>query len=199
MFDQSEARNQLVLMKKQQWQHMFTTDTIDLTYKTLTNVHEHRFDLISNYHEMKRLFQFIEHAVSNHRGCLIVSLKNKCCTVVMAIIYLLFKFNWSAIQSLEYINHKKIDVEITNGIMSRLKCLQEHHEEVLRSKGMLLRKTWNIEKMRTSFLDPSQTCVNIKYLTKWMLDAKFVLMEEEATLINHFMNSWKLKWRNQVP
>lgn len=125
IFDEEEAKNPFVQTKKEQWQHKLKNESLPVAYKTLSGIQEHRFDCINNYTEMKRLVHFIEEAVSQHQSCLIVSLKNKCCTVVMAIVYLLFKFNWSVLHSLEYINHKKIDIEITNAIMLRLKLLQE--------------------------------------------------------------------------
>lgn len=49
----------------------------------------------------------------------------------MAIVYLLFKFNWSVTRSLEYINNKKIDIEITKAVLVKLSNLEKLHESKL--------------------------------------------------------------------
>lgn len=57
-----------------------------------------------------------------------VSFKNKCATVVVAIIYLLFKFKWKIHKCLEYINSKKLDIEITKTILKELTILEKKLE-----------------------------------------------------------------------
>ena len=69
------------------------------------------------YKKVKRYFDFIELAVRNYTSCLIVSHKNKCASVAIAIIYMLIKFSWSVHRTLEYINSKKVDIEMTKSVL----------------------------------------------------------------------------------
>ena len=41
------------------------------------------------FEECIEMFEFIEDAATCYSSCLVVSKKNKCCTVVIAIIYLM--------------------------------------------------------------------------------------------------------------
>lgn len=70
--------------------------------------------------------------MTNYESCLVVSLKNRCATVVAAIIYLLFKFKWKIHKCLEYINFKKLDIEITKTILKELTILEKKLEIELR-------------------------------------------------------------------
>lgn len=92
---------------------------------------------------MKVLFNFIEEAICNHQSCLVVSYKNKCCTVAIAVAYLLFKFNWSISRSLEMINARKIEIELTKKIIKQLRQLEIDHETIIKERqNMKLRRNW---------------------------------------------------------
>ena len=69
------------------------------------------------------LVKFIEDATSKYNSCLIVSLKNKCCAVVVAIIYLMIKFKWNIIKCLEYMSARKADIELPVAIIKDLKAI----------------------------------------------------------------------------
>lgn len=91
-----------------------------IKYHTITNWSEHKCQDIENFDKAYELFSFIEDAVKNYSSCLITSKHNKCSTVVVAIVYLLLKFKWSVHRTLEYINAKKVDIEITKALLKQL-------------------------------------------------------------------------------
>lgn len=80
-------------------------------------------------------------------------MKNKCATVICALIYLLIKYRWSVNCTLEYINSKKLDIEITNSILKELRILEQKLAEELVKSGGHLRKDWAIDEY-ISHYDP---------------------------------------------
>ena len=60
----------------------------------------------------------------NFESCLIASLNNKCASVVVGIVYMMFKFKWNVHKSLEYIHSRKSDVEITKSIILSLQKIE---------------------------------------------------------------------------
>ena len=74
---------------------------------------------------MTNIIDFIEEATQNYSSCLIVSIYNKCSTVVIAIIYLMVKYKWTLMRSLEYMNARKRNFEITKSIIKDLKNLEK--------------------------------------------------------------------------
>jgi len=69
---------------------------------------------------LNSLFYFIETCAQNFESCLIVSIGNKCSTVVVAVIYMMFRYKWNVRKTLEFIYSRKSDVEITKAIISSL-------------------------------------------------------------------------------
>jgi hypothetical protein len=76
----------------------------------------------------------------------IVSQYNKCATIVVAIIYMLFKYKWNVHRSLEYINSRKADIEITKSIIKRLQKLELAVEVELQKRRGDLRIDWTIDE-----------------------------------------------------
>ena len=72
---------------------------------------------------LNQLVGFIEDATQDYNSCLIVSPKNKCCSVVVAMVYLMIKFKWNVIKCLEYMNARKADIELPVSIIKDLKAL----------------------------------------------------------------------------
>jgi len=62
---------------------------------------------------------------------LIVSPKNLCCSVVVAIIYLMIKFKWNLLKSLEYMNARKADIELPVYIIKNLMIFEEEIQKLL--------------------------------------------------------------------
>lgn len=84
-----------------------------MQYKTCYEYLEYKIPLAHDYEHMMELYNYIEEPVLNQSSCLIVSVKNRCLSAMIAIMYMLFKFNWSISRSLEYINARKIELEVT--------------------------------------------------------------------------------------
>ena len=45
---------------------------------------------------------------------MVVSVKNRCSSIVVAIVYLMMKLKWDVYRCLEFLNFKKSDIQITN-------------------------------------------------------------------------------------
>ena len=58
-----------------------------IEYFTINHWSEHKCQFTTQ--EARALFEFIEDASRKYNSCLIVSQRNKCCTVVIAIMYLI--------------------------------------------------------------------------------------------------------------
>ena len=84
------------------------------------NWQEHKLDKIDNIKFVLDIFNFIEEAVNSYCSCLIVSQRNKCTTIVIGIIYCIIKYRWNVHKTLEYINSKKADIELTKQILKQL-------------------------------------------------------------------------------
>lgn len=84
--------------------------------------------------EARAIFEFIEEACTNYNCCLVISQRNKCCTVVIAIIYLIQKYKWDVHRCLEYINERKSDVEITVTILKQLQKFEEIYKQEIRKQ-----------------------------------------------------------------
>lgn len=91
-----------------------------IKYYNISNWTEHQIRDLDNFKEMRRIYRFVEEAVSQCTTCLVVSFKNKCATVVICLIYLLLKYKWDLKVALQFINSRKIDIEITKQIIKSL-------------------------------------------------------------------------------
>ena len=56
---------------------------------------EYKVPLLDEMATVVDIIQFIEEACDNFKSCLIVSMDNKCKTVVIATVYLMYKYKWS--------------------------------------------------------------------------------------------------------
>jgi hypothetical protein len=83
-------------------------------------------DKLDDIDFVMNLFDFIEEAVNNYTSCLIVSQKNKCTTIAVGIVYCIVKYKWGVHKTLEYINAKKADIEITKNILKQLQIAERN-------------------------------------------------------------------------
>ena len=109
----------------------------------------------------KLICDFIDQAVNRFTTCCIISQNNKCSSVIVAILYFMYKFRWSLVRVLEFINMRKPDAEISKGI---IKCLKEH-EKVIASRlvsadfskqlpiSIRLRFDWKVDSLDHGFTD----------------------------------------------
>jgi hypothetical protein len=161
------------------------------------------------------VYEFIESATSQYQSCIIVSLKNKCATIVVAILYLLIKFKWTVHRTLEYINSKKLDIEITKTILKELGVLEAKVQEQIAAGGGVLRADWRIDPYISNY-DPYDSdednisctsrsrlrggskklkpinrikAAELTSFSTHMGESTFILLEEEASIINHYKNS----------
>lgn len=115
-------------------------------YQTFLDVSELKVPFVQDYDKMMEVYDFIEQAVQNTSSCLITSVKNKCATCAIAIVYLLFKFNWSVVKSVEFINARKIEFELTKAIIKQLNFIEAIHEDKIKEQGESLHKLWAFDK-----------------------------------------------------
>lgn len=115
-----------------------------ITYFNLEGWSEHKLKL--SLKDCKELFDFIEDAVMRYGSCMVVSQRNKCATIVVAIIYLMLKYKWDLHRCLEYINARKSDVEITVSILKQLQLFEKKIKQLMDKSESLhtLRDNWNI-------------------------------------------------------
>ena len=88
-----------------------------IKYFKIKDWKEHKMIGLTDLNYMMKLFQFIEDATSNYKSCMIVSKFNKCSTVVVGMVYFMIKYKWSTLRTLEYLNARKHDIEITKAIL----------------------------------------------------------------------------------
>lgn len=166
-----------------------------------------------------KVLRFIDEPIQEYMTCLIVSKRNKCSTIATCIIYLLMKYKWNVHRSLEYINARKNDIEITYGILKKLQVLEQTVEQLLRNGNTDagLRSDWvirdNLQDMseddRLSTVSQSRLggqqvirrqTTRQRFKTKeivtipqtFMEDVR-IQVEDEAALINQYLNSQKVK------
>ena len=99
-----------------------------IKYHTIRDWQEHKLPDIENINRAFKMFDFIEEAVQNYTSCLIVSRWNKCATVAVAILYLMIKYKWSVHRTLEFINAKKVDIEMTKAVLKQLRDFERTYE-----------------------------------------------------------------------
>ena len=95
-----------------------------ISYYRINGWDEHKINRLTDMSFLTEIYRFIQEAVMNFNSCLIVSQRNKCSTVVVAIIYLMMKYKWSVLRSLEYLNARKSDIEITKTIIKQLSQIE---------------------------------------------------------------------------
>lgn len=80
---------------------------------------------------------------------------------MIAILYFMFKFRWSLIRTLEFINMRKPDTEVTKGAIRVLKELEKKIASRLLSQDptkdlplqMRLRFDWRVDDLNHGFTD----------------------------------------------
>ena len=120
-----------------------------IKYLNIAQWNEHRMPGIFDLDFVYKIANFIDEATFNYSSCLIVSNENKCCSILTAIIYLMIKFKWTALRSIDFMNSKKSDIEITKLILKSLKILENkiHSKMIKRFKiaELQMRNDWHIE------------------------------------------------------
>lgn len=91
-----------------------------IKYFVIKDWEEHKVQRLTDIRYLSELFYFIEEAVQSFRSCLITSVANKCASVVVGIVYMMFKYKWNVHKTLEYICSRKTDIEITKTIIKQL-------------------------------------------------------------------------------
>ena len=82
-------------------------------YLTVWHWEEHKIPLISELDLVIDIYCFIQQAIKNFQSCLVVSYNNKCGSVLIATVYLMFKYKWSLHKTFEFLNNRKTDIELT--------------------------------------------------------------------------------------
>lgn len=88
-----------------------------IEYLNIVDWGEYKMVGLETLERVRPIFDFIESAVLGCSSCLIVSSKNKCSSVAIAVAYMLLKYRWSVQRTLELINQKKIDIEMTKHVL----------------------------------------------------------------------------------
>ena len=70
------------------------------------------------------MFDFIDNGRSQYRGVLIISETNQTRSIVVVAIYLMMKYKWTLMKTLEFLNQKKVDAVITSEILGVLKDVE---------------------------------------------------------------------------
>mmetsp|Transcript_2470 Transcript_2470/g.3795 ORF Transcript_2470/g.3795 Transcript_2470/m.3795 type:complete len:124 (-) Transcript_2470:661-1032(-) len=91
-----------------------------IKYHTIKDWEEHKVHRLLDINYLNTLYYFIEEAVQNFKSCLIASVNNKCASIVVAIVYMMFKYKWNVHKTLEFICSRKTDIEITKTIIKQL-------------------------------------------------------------------------------
>jgi len=73
-----------------------------------------------NEEVITNIYEFVSKALNNYEGVLIHSLngRNRCC--VAALLFLMNRFRWGIIKTLEYLNAKKPGLEMTASLLKNL-------------------------------------------------------------------------------
>lgn len=158
IFDQSQSDNEMVRIKLNELNLQKSPLIGQIKYKTVHTWDEYHIPLIQELNFVKEIYGFIEEATRNYKSSLIVSSKNKCSTAVIAIVFLMFKFKWSAMKALEFLNNRKNDIEITVGLIKELQMLEQLIESQIKlnfvsmdpmhPKVLIgLRQNWRLSKL----------------------------------------------------
>lgn len=124
---------------------------------TISNWDEHKIPLLDELSKVVGIYNFIEEAVKSFRSCLVVSVENKCKTVLIATVYLMYKYKWSLHRTFEFLNDRKSDIEMTKGLMKQLQKLESIiYKEIKQdpiTKYVGLRQDWQIGPIVHQFED----------------------------------------------
>ena len=125
VYDLAHRKNPVVISKLVDHKQANSPLIGNIKYFNIETWTEHKVPEIENLKFVGGFYQFIEEAVKSYSSCLIISQKNKCSSIVIAIAYLLIKYGWTVHRCLEYINQRKLDIEITLAIIKQLQKLEE--------------------------------------------------------------------------
>ena len=74
-------------------------------------------DNIMNINFRHEYIKFIDEALNNFKGVMIISTSNQCRSIIVAQTYLMTTYRWNASRTLEYLTIKKPDIVITTEIL----------------------------------------------------------------------------------
>jgi len=134
-------------------------------------------------------------------------MSNKCATVVVAIVYMLIKFKWNIHKTLEFIHSRKTDVEITKNIINTLQKVEGVFLMDMEQQKGFLRKDWELYSRLTTAFSEAQLDKKdvdrvkdlakrrklVKNRTIFYMGEIFLDIEEEASIVNSYLNSQKQK------
>ena len=125
---------------------------------------EFNVPIFEDFGTIVKIIEFIEQAISKFESCMIVSVANKCKAVVIATIFLMFKYKWSLQKTFEYLNNRKADLEMTKGLVKQLSRLEKLILSRVRQesglKSFRLRADWDIGTLSHTFRDNTITDSN---------------------------------------
>jgi rRNA-processing protein FCF1 len=214
IFDPLEMNNPKVRAKLDETKQLTSPLIGKIKYMSILDWEEHKVQRLTDINYLNELFCFIEEAVQGFKSCLITSVNNKCASVVVGIVYMMFKFKWNVHKTLEYICSRKTDIEITKTIIKQLQDLENTFLHDLRRKQTHLRTDWTIYSNLSNVDTEEKLAIKDMYrliqsdnLQKRIRDSSlnrsvdanffmgnlFLQAEEEAAIINFYLNSLKHK------
>jgi hypothetical protein len=80
-------------------------------------------DSIMDLNFRHSFIKFIDEALNNFKGVMIISTTNQCRSIIIAQTYLMTKYKWNASKTLEYLAIKKPDLLITTEILAAFQMI----------------------------------------------------------------------------
>ena len=100
--------------------HLEPIGVIYLSYTWKDEEHQ----TILNLHVATEIYQFIEDAASKFESCLVYSTKGQSRSSTVIAAYLIQKYKWSLLKSLEFLNSRRPDLEIRTCFLQQLSSLE---------------------------------------------------------------------------
>ena len=79
--------------------------------------------------------------------------------MVLATVYLMYKYKWSLHKTFEFLNDRKPDIEMAKGLMKQLQKVEAILKNQIKSdpstKQITLRQDWTIGQLHHNFQDKS--------------------------------------------
>jgi len=88
-----------------------------ITYKNFNWQELEVPDQLEKQEIRESIISFIEDGLKEYKSVMIVSQKNQCRSVIVALLYLMMKYKWSTLRALEFLASKKPNLQITNEIL----------------------------------------------------------------------------------
>lgn len=110
----------------------------------------------------EEIYKFMEEAIDNHESVLVQSVKaqNRACFVIAT--FLMRRYKWSLLKTLEYVNSRRPDLEMRPSFLAQL----QQYENRLYARGLGPKtQTWNeISDKNTYHLENEELILTNTYL-----------------------------------